>query len=65
MRTINWKHATFATVAVAVTSIALLWSCNTLASLYGGPTGEFRHVIAALAIAFIAKSLLTTRHKRS
>ena len=46
-------HGTFrkialVTVGIAIASVAILWSWNTLAPLLGGPTFEFRHALALL-----------------
>jgi hypothetical protein len=35
------------TAAGAVASVATLWSWNTIAELLGGPTAQFKHVVAA------------------
>jgi hypothetical protein len=45
-------------------AIALLWSWNTLAELTGAPTAEFRHVLAAIVIAVVARLLLTSHQRR-
>jgi hypothetical protein len=51
-------HNTFrkiiaASAVAAVASVAVLWSWNTLAPLFGGPAFEFRHAVAFL-IALVA-----------
>lgn len=64
MKHANWRHATIAVVAVASACIALLWSWNSLAELFAGPTAEFRHIIALLGLAFVARALLSPGHGR-
>lgn len=63
MKHVTWKHLTAAIAAVAISSIALLWSWNTLADLLGGPTAEFRHVVAALVVAAAARVLISPRRR--
>jgi hypothetical protein len=43
----------FAVVGLVVATVAVLWSWNTLAPLFGGPTAQFRHALA-LVIALAA-----------
>lgn len=42
------RKITAVAAVTALASVALLWSLNTLAPLFGGPTFQFRHVIAIL-----------------
>ena len=46
-------HAVYAVVAFILASVMLLWSWNTLSVLFDGPAGQFKHAVAALAIAYI------------
>lgn len=64
MRHFTAKHIVIAAVAMAGMSTALLWSWNTLAALFGGPPAEFKHVLAALVFAAIARGLVTSQHPR-
>jgi hypothetical protein len=64
MRDITTKHIALAAAAFAVLSIALLWSWNTLASLLGGPTAEFKHLLAVLVVAATLRGFLTSRRRR-
>ena len=61
MRHFDLKHITFAIIAVVVACTALLWSWNTLASLFGAPAAQFKHAVAALLIAAIAKTAIVRR----
>ena len=49
----TFRNITLLTIGAALASLAVLWSWNTLAPLFGGPTFEFRHAVAFL-IALIA-----------
>jgi hypothetical protein len=55
------RNITFVFAAIAAASVALLWSWNTLAELFGAPIAEYRHVVAVLIVAIIARSLVTRR----
>ena len=59
MNKLDWKLVLAAIATFGVACIALLWSWNSLAELVGGPTAEFRHVVAALIILAGARALLT------
>ena len=61
MKHFDWKHITIAVIAVVVACAALLWAWNTLAELFGGPSAEFRHIIAVLAIAAVTRIFATGR----
>ena len=64
MRNFNLKHLAIAVAAFAVATIALLWSWNTLAGLFGAPVAEYRHVVALLVTAITVRSLVTRRRIR-
>ena len=61
MKHIIGKHFAIAIAAMAVTSIGLLWSWNTLAELTGGPAAGFKHLLAALFILTAVRALMTPR----
>ena len=64
MRHFTVKHVAFAIAAFAATTVALLWSWNTLAALIGGPTAEFKHVLAAMIAAAVLRGLVTSSRRR-
>ncbi len=64
MRRTDWRYLTLAAASIALAGIATLWSWNTLAALFGVPTAEFRHLVAALTIALVARALISRRHRR-
>lgn len=64
MKHINAKTIAIAIAVFAATSIALLWSWNTLAGLAGGPAAEFRHVLAALFVLAALRAFMTPRRHR-
>lgn len=41
-------------VFVLLTVLAL-WSWNTVAELFGGPQAQYNHVLAAMALLFVAR----------
>ena len=51
----TFRKITAVTVGTALASVALLWSLNTLAPLFGGPTFQFRHVVAILIALFVLR----------
>lgn len=65
MKPFTWKHIGAALAALCVASIAMLWSWNTLAGLFGGPVAEFRHVLSLIIIAISIKALLSNDRRRS
>lgn len=66
MKHFNWKHIGAAIAAFALASVALLWSWNTVAELFGAPVAEFRHVLATLVLATVVKFVFSSRrtHRR-
>jgi uncharacterized membrane protein YhhN len=63
------KHITAKTFSIAIaifaaTSVALLWSWNTLAELSGAPVAEFKHVLAALFVLATVRVFMTPRRHR-
>jgi hypothetical protein len=64
MQHFNWKHIGAAIAAFASASVALLWSWNALAELFGGPIAEFRHVVSLIIIAISVKAILSNDRRR-
>jgi len=53
-------------IAIAIAgAIAVLWSWNTMAGLFGGPAMQFKHAIAVLLLLGAARLALgrTGRHR--
>ena len=63
MRHFTGKAVAIAIAVLGAASIALLWSWNTLAELFGAPAADYKHVLAAIVIALVARSLLTSRRR--
>ncbi len=61
MKHFDWKHGFAAIAATALICIALLWSWNTVAELFGAPAADLRHAVAILVLAWIARALVTRR----
>ena len=61
MKHFDWKRGFAAIVALALICIALLWSWNTVAELFGAPAADLRHAVAILVLAWIAKRLVARR----
>ena len=64
-------HGTFSkivlvTAGIALASMAVLWSWNTLAPLLGGPIFELRHAIALLIALVTVRVFLgaSFRHRK-
>lgn len=49
----TFRKISLVTAGAAVASLALLWSWNTLAPLFGGPTFELRHAVALLVAVIV------------
>lgn len=49
----TFRRIALVTAGIALASVAILFSWNTLAPLFGGPIFQFRHALALL-IALIA-----------
>ena len=63
------KHITAKTISIAIaiiaaSSVALLWSWNTLAELSGAPVAGFKHVLAALFVLAVVRVLMSPRRYR-
>lgn len=64
MRRENLRSLLLAGALIVVAAIAALWSWNTLATLFGGPEAEMRHVLAAATLALLARFALLPKHRR-
>jgi len=52
-------HHTFRQIFIAVGALALfsilvLWSFNTLSDLFGGPQAQYKHALAAIGLLLVA-----------
>ncbi len=63
METKKWRHGR-AGILIAVGFVALLWSWNTLADLFGWPGAEARHVLAAVLLLGTIRAGLTEQPGR-
>jgi len=55
LRQFDWKRASLMLAVLLVTTIFGLWSWNTLSELYGGPTAQYKHIVAALVLLAIIR----------
>ena len=46
-------RAVYGLAALMLASVVLLWSWNILSSLFGGPVAQYKHAVAALAVAWV------------
>ena len=54
----DWRHLlTWLAGFLAISALGL-WAFNTLTELAGGPTAQYRHAVAALALLGIARRVL-------
>jgi len=44
----TFRKITILVAGTALASVGVLWSWNTLAPLFGGPTFDFKHAVALL-----------------
>lgn len=54
----TFRRITLVTAAAVLASVAVLWSWNTLAPLFGGPAFEFRHAVAFLIALVVLRTAL-------
>jgi hypothetical protein len=54
----TFRRITVVTAAAVLASVAVLWSWNTLAPLFGGPPFEFRHAVAFLIALVVLRVVL-------
>ncbi len=57
------RHLLLAAAMFAATVVAVLWSWNTLAPLFGAPEAQFRHAVAALVLILTLR--VVTAHRRA
>jgi hypothetical protein len=55
----KFSHATLAIAAVILTVALSIWAWNTLAVLYGGPSVQAKHAIAALILVGLLRRIIT------
>jgi hypothetical protein len=55
MRNSNNRHYFFAIGGFILLSSVALWSFNTLAEPFGGPTLQFKHAVAGVGLLIILK----------
>ena len=60
----TFRKITLLAAGTALASAGVLWSWNTLAPLFGGPTFQFRHAVAVL-VALVALRVVLGRSVRS
>ena len=63
MRDLKPSHIAAVTVTFLAVTIVCLWSWNTLAGLFDGPTAQYKHVVAATLLLAVLR--LVTRHDRT
>jgi hypothetical protein len=51
----RFRKTFIAAAALALASLIVLWSFNTLAELFGGPMAQFKHAIAVVCLLLIVK----------
>ncbi|SFK27604.1 hypothetical protein SAMN05216302_100359 [Nitrosomonas aestuarii] len=57
------KHFLFVTCLFSVTSIAALWSWNTLSELFDWSSAQYKHVLAIFILFMIVKWSLFGRYR--
>ncbi len=72
----TFRKIIIAAAALALLSIATLWSFNALSELFGGPQAQYQHAIAAITLLLVlewgltlhrgggAKTRINSRHCR-
>lgn len=58
------KHLVFAIAFAVAGAIAVLWSWNTIAELFGGPAMQFKHALAVLLLLGTARVALGRMGRR-
>lgn len=58
----KYKFLLAAAAAIFLASIAVLWSWNTLAELFGFPLAQYKHVVALAVLMFVLRSLFAPLH---
>ena len=64
MHTTHWKHLMSAGLALLAAGAALVWSWNTLATLFGAPVAEFKHALAVVLIVSVARGVIGIGKRR-
>ena len=62
MHNVKFRQTIIIALAILALSIAALWSLNVLSALFGGPTLQYKHALAALILLAILKSSRPRRH---
>jgi hypothetical protein len=63
MYNLNYKPYFHAVALLILTSVAGLWSWNTLAELFNLPAAQYKHVLAAIILLLFCKwGLTASRH---
>jgi hypothetical protein len=55
MRNYKFRHLFFAAAGFCLLAIIALWSFNTVADLLGGPSAQYKHAIAGVALLLITR----------
>ena len=58
------KNFSYAVVIFIVVSSMSLWAWNTLSALFSFPTAQYKHIVAAMVLAFIARWIISG-HKQT
>lgn len=58
------KRSFAAAALIVAILIAVLWSWNTLAGLYGAPLAEFKHVVAAGVLLGVLRTAINANNWR-
>lgn len=59
------KHLILVIGFAVAGAIAVLWSWNTIAGLFGGPAMQFKHAIAVLVLLGTARLALSRTSRRN
>lgn len=60
----KYMRVAYAVTAFVLGSVILLWSCNTLSMLFDGPSAQYKHALAALAIVYILGWVMRIAYRR-
>jgi hypothetical protein len=64
MRNVNYKYLLYTVCLFLLTSVARLWSWNTIAELFNWPQTQYKHAIAALVLLLILKWSFYPDHRK-
>lgn len=64
MRNVNYKYLVYIACLFLLTSVAGLWSWNTIAELFNWPEAQYKHVLAAFVLLLILKWSLYPAHRK-